>query len=82
MIFEIIMLLCFGVSWPVAILKTLRSKTVKGLSPLFLTLILTGYISGSIYKWFYNFDRVIFLYILNGIFVAVQLFLYFRFREK
>ena len=48
-IFEIIMLICFGCSWPVTIFKTVKSKTVKGITPVFYYLVLIGYISGAIY---------------------------------
>ena len=32
--FEAVMLLCFGMSWPMAIIKTLRARSVQGVSPL------------------------------------------------
>ncbi len=47
---EGIMLVCFGISWPSAIVKTLRVKNPKGKSFLFLSLILAGYLSGIIGK--------------------------------
>ena len=81
-IFEFIMLLCFGISWPVTIIKTLKSKTVKGVSPLFYFLIFIGYASGSIYKLFFNFNYVVFLYILNLIAVSLQIFLYYLYHLK
>ncbi len=37
-IFEVIMLLCFGIGCPVAIIKALKTKTVKGKSPLFMAI--------------------------------------------
>ena len=43
-------LICFGVSWPPAIIKTLRVKNPAGKSFIFMTLVLTGYLSGIIGK--------------------------------
>ncbi|MCG8569036.1 MAG: hypothetical protein MJB14_02745 [Spirochaetes bacterium] len=76
-IFEIIMLVCFGVSWPISIYKTWKSKTVKGATPVFYILIFIGYLSGAVYKYFFNMDKVIFLYIFNSITVGIQIILYF-----
>ena len=45
-IFESIMLVCFGISWPFNIAKSLRSRTAKGKSIGFEILIITGYIFG------------------------------------
>ena len=35
-IFEIIMLLCFGMSWPISVYKSIRSKSTKGKSAVFI----------------------------------------------
>ena len=88
-IFEIIMLILFGVSWPVNIVRSVRAKTAKGKSVLFLILILVGYFAGitakllnPVYldsiadKWY-----VLFFYILNTVMVAVDIGLYFRNRH-
>ena len=45
-----IMLVCFGVSWPPAIIKTLKVKNPKGKSFIFLSLVLIGYLCGIIGK--------------------------------
>ena len=57
-IFEAIMLICFGASWPFAVLKTYRTKAVKGKSRLFLILVILGYISGMINKILNGMDIV------------------------
>lgn len=49
-IFEIIMLICFGISWPISVYKSLKSKSTKGKSIVFLFAIIIGYISGIIGK--------------------------------
>ena len=43
-VFETIMLLCFGVSWPFNSAKSLRSRTAKGKSILFECCIIVGYV--------------------------------------
>lgn len=80
--YEILMLVCFGVSWPVAVIKTYQSKTVKGKSFLFLFLILLGYIFGTIHKIKYNLDFVIWLYIFNGVLVLADMVLWFKYRNN
>jgi len=77
-IFEIIMLLCFGLAWPLSIYKSYTSKSIEGKSILFLVVILVGYISGTIHKVLYAKDMVIVLYIINGAMVIVDMLLYFR----
>ena len=80
-IFEAIMLICFGAAWPVSMYKSYRSKTNNGKSVIFLFIILVGYISGISHKLIYNYDMVIFLYILNGVMVFGDILLYFRNRR-
>lgn len=77
--FEAVMLLCFGVSWPISIAKSLRTKKVAGKSPLFMIIIFLGYLSGIVHKLLYDPDGVIVLYILNAVLVAVDLSLYFHY---
>ncbi len=76
--FEIIMLACFGAAWPASIYKSYKSRKNTGKSLTFLIIIFTGYIAGVIHKIFYNYDAVIFLYILNSIMVFTDMMLYFR----
>lgn len=80
--YEILMLVCFGVSWPVALLKTYQSKCVKGKSFLFLFLILLGYIFGIIHKLIYSPDYVIWLYIANGVLVLADMALWFAYKDN
>lgn len=64
-IFEILMLLCFGAAWPFSIYKSYTSKSVAGKSGYFLVILMAGYVAGILNKIFYNYDQVIYLYILN-----------------
>ena len=43
-VFEMIMLICFGLSWPFNIAKSLRSRTAKGKSLWFEVCIIVGYL--------------------------------------
>ncbi|MBQ9150866.1 MAG: hypothetical protein IJX72_01345 [Clostridia bacterium] len=86
---EIIMILCFGASWPFNVYKSYRARTAKGKSLLFLILIDVGYIAGIAgkfmnpaymaaigEKWY-----VLFFYFLNFAMVAANIILYFRNRQ-
>ncbi len=73
--FEIIMLICFGASWPLSIVATYRAKNPIGKSVLFLYLVLIGYIAGCLHKIIYNPDKVLWLYILNGAMVSIDIIL-------
>ncbi len=81
-IFEALMLICFGIGWPVSIIKSLRTKVVKGKSPLFMLIILIGYLSGIVHKTLYSYDWVIFLYIFNLTMVLIDLMLYIKYIRK
>ena len=85
-ILEITMIVSFGISWPVNVLKSYRSRTTRGKSILFLCLIFFGYIAGIAsklcneaymaaigQKWY-----VLFFYVLNFLMVGADLCLYFR----
>jgi hypothetical protein len=76
---EAVMLVCFGVSWPISIVKSLRTRKVAGKSPLFMAIVFVGYVSGTIHKVLYSLDWVTALYVLNMVMVGVDLALYFRY---
>lgn len=85
-IFEVIMIVSFGASWPLNVMKSYRARTTKGKSLAFLLLIFFGYIAGIIsklindaymasiaQKWY-----VLFFYVLNLFMVGTDLLLYVR----
>lgn len=80
-IFEVVMLLCFGVGWPFAVIKTVKTKQADGKSLLFLTFIFIGYLSGVLYKITTDFDFVIFFYALNGSMVLAEIILCLRYQH-
>ena len=78
-VFELIMVLCFGVSWPVSIAKSWKCRTAKGKSPVFLVLIIVGYLCGIVWKLLSgSMTYVFWFYTLNLLMVATDLCLYFR----
>jgi hypothetical protein len=79
LLFEMFMVILFGVSWPVNIMKSIKSKSTKGKSALFLCFILIGYIFGILSKIVSNnINYVFFFYIINLIMVTFDLILFFR----
>ncbi len=85
-ILEIIMIVSFGASWPLNVIKSYKARTTKGKSLAFLCLIFFGYIAGILSKilnpsymaaistkWY-----VLFFYILNFIMVGADLCMYAR----
>ncbi len=84
---ETIMVICFGISWPLSIYKSATSKSTKGKSPYFTMAIITGYVAIIIGKivlneFTYWLDILKFvLYIVNLVMVSTDLALYFRNRR-
>lgn len=77
-IFEALMLICFGAAWPFSIYKSYVSRSVQGKSAFFLIIVLVGYVSGILHKLFFQYDMVIYLYILNFVMVSIDFILYLR----
>lgn len=49
-ILETIMLICFGLSWPISLYKNIKMKSAKGMNIYFTLLIILGYIAGIVAK--------------------------------
>ena len=78
-ILETIMLVCFGFSWPLNLIKNYKAQTAKGASLPFILLIITGYIAGICAKIIGgNINYVLIAYILNLVMVSLNLAVYFR----
>lgn len=83
---EIIMIVSFGASWPLNVIKSYKARTAKGKSLAFLCLIFFGYIAGIASKFlneaymeaFSEKWYVLFFYFLNLLMVGIDLVLYFR----
>ena len=85
---ETLMILCFGLSWPISIRKSWISRTAKGKSLFFEFFIWIGYIFGIVRKFLLwgaatsALDWLFYLswafYILNIIEITIDMLLYFR----
>lgn len=77
-ILESVMLICFGLSWPVSVVKNVRAHSARGMSLPFILLIITGYIAGISAKIIAGkFNYVLAIYVLNLVFVSANLVVYF-----
>lgn len=82
-IFEFIMLACFGLSWPISVYKSIKSKSTQGKSIVFIITIIIGYISGIIGKIVnHQLTYVLIIYCFNLIVVSVDLVLFFINRKN
>ena len=82
-IFEFIMLTCFGLSWPISVYKSIKSKSTQGKSIVFIIAIIIGYISGIIGKIVnHQLTYVLIIYCFNLIVVSVDLVLFFINRKN
>lgn len=87
-ILEALMILCFGLSWPISIRKSWISRTAKGKSLFFEFFIWIGYIFGIARKFIlwgaatspldWLFYLSWFFYFLNFVEITIDMALYFR----
>lgn len=87
---EIVMVICFGASWPFNIIKAYKARSTKGTSLLFMGLIDFGYVGGILSKVFTLIEQgslgwlkwiAFAFYILNLILVTTGIVIYFRNKE-
>ena len=86
---EIMMILLFGASWPMNVIKSYKSRSAKGKSILFLLFIFVGYIAGIASKftnatYMANFSTkwyVLIFYFINITMVGMDIALYIRNRR-
>ena len=78
-VFESMMLICFGLSWPLNVMKAYKARTAKGTSLPFILLIITGYIAGITAKVIsHQINYVLVVYLVNLAIVSTNLLVYFR----
>ena len=81
-VFEMVMLICFGLSWPFNIAKSLRSRTAKGKSVIFEVFVVVGYCFGLAGKVISgNITYVVAFYVLDVAMVMTDLILTCRNRK-
>ena len=72
------MLFCFGFSWPFSIARSIRSRSAKGKSIVFMLLVELGYIFGIIHKVRNDLNWVVWMYVALFFVVLIDILLYFR----
>lgn len=80
------MLICFGFSWPINLVKSYRTRSAKGMSLPFLLLIWSGYVAGVTAKLIALFHPrypdpswyLLTIYILNLLMMCANIAVYFR----
>ena len=86
-LFEAIMILCFGLSWPISIYRSYVSRTAKGKSLFFEVFLWIGYVFGITRKIMQlnvgeNLNSLFYLglvfYFLNIIEISIDMILYLR----
>ena len=85
---EAMMILCFGISWPLSLYRSYKSRTARGKSLFFEVFIWGGYVFGITRKimiwkmaaaplgWLFYLSW--FLYVLNIVEISLDVLLYFR----
>lgn len=80
--FEAMMLVCFGFSWPLNVVKAFRARTAKGTSLAFIILIITGYVAGITAKFInHQINYVLAVYFMNLAIVMMNVVVYIRNRS-
>lgn len=75
---EAAMLICFGLSWPISLIKNIKAHSAKTMSFRFTMLIILGYIAGITAKIVtHTFNYVLVVYFLNLFIVLGNLVVYF-----
>jgi len=89
-IMETLMVVLFGVSWPINIIKAWKARTAKGTSVMFYFFIWLGYVFALVGKFALIYKNssvvwyetvhwyVMFFYFLNIFMVTVGILIYFR----
>lgn len=79
---EASMLICFGFSWPLNVIKAYKARTAKGSSLAFIILIISGYVAGISAKFInHQINYVLGVYFLNLLIVSANVAVYVRNRS-
>lgn len=78
-VLEALMLVSFGLSWPVNALNAWKARTAKGTSLAFLVLITFGYVAGIAAKFVGNsITWVLGVYVINLAMLVANILIYVR----
>ena len=77
--FDSVMLVCFGLYWPLNVIKAYKAGPTKGTSLPFILLNIPGYIAGITAKLISGqINYVLVVYLLNLAIVSMHVVVYFR----
>lgn len=80
---ESCMLLCFGISWPISLMKNIKAHSAKNMSLQFILLIFAGYVAGISAKLIsHTINYVLAIYLLNVVVVSLNIFVYFKNKKE
>lgn len=85
-VLETVMLICFGLSWPVNLVKNFKARSAKHISLPFLLLITFGYVAGITAKLIALYSPqypdpswyLLTIYIINLLMMCANIAVYFR----
>lgn len=78
-ILESIMMICFGLSWPINLVKNYRCRSARGMSLPFILLLIFGYTAGITAKFMLGqTGYVLVIYFINLAMILANLAVYFR----
>lgn len=78
-VLEAVMLICFGLSWPINAYKNYKAQTAAGTSWQFIALITLGYFAGIAAKLVSGaINWVLAVYFINLVCLAANWVVYFR----
>lgn len=81
-VLEVLMIVCFGLAWPINLYNSLKSRSTKGKNLLFMSFIVLAYIFGILNKLLVSVDGAVYFYLLNEAMVLADYLLYFANRRK
>lgn len=81
-ILESVMMICFGLSWPINLVKNYRCRSAKAMSLPFILLLIFGYTAGITAKFMlHQTGYVLIIYFINLAMILLNLAVYFRNRR-
>lgn len=81
-VLEVLMIVCFGLAWPINLYNSWKSGSTKGKNLLFMSFIVLAYIFGILNKLLVSVDGAVYFYLLNEAMVLADYILYFINRSR
>lgn len=81
-VLEVLMIVCFGVAWPINLYNSAKNRSTKGKNLLFMSFIVLAYVFGILNKLFVSVDGAVWFYLLNETMVLADYVLYFVNRRR